>query len=531
MNNAYESYKYGVYDGAEAGTRWATVDEITGELTRVVLSDEHYPTCGLPMLSDAHAAYVDGSDTHTLIMGSTGSKKSRLFVMPMIQMMARAGESVIVTDPKGELYARASGLFIKEGYKLAVINLRDPQHSHCWNPLSRARAYFREGQEERSSMIVNDLAAVIFDEDNHSHSDPFWQQSAGALFKGLCNMLVEDEVYVSDECVTLHNVQHLADKLNNDDGGSASQQTTTNNILDLMPDSFAAKPVNSTIHTADRTFTSIMVSFNVPMQKFFSQHSLINMLSYNEVDFASIGQTKTALFLILPDEKTTLHGIASIIVKQCYEDLIYTAQKFDSGMLPVRVNFLLDEFSNMPSIPDMPAMISAARSRNMRFYLVIQSMHQLSGKYGLDTAQTIKGNCENWVFLTSRELTLLNEISQLCGVDSATGKPLISVSQLQRLNKDTGEALILCKRLYPYIAHLPDIDEYRFPRYECEPLPKFAKPKPPVISLYDWERALSMKELIEKGEASKLGISIKDLPDAIKREVINAVKERIAKNS
>ena len=130
--------------------------------------------------------------------------------------------------------------------------------------------------------------------------------------------------------------------------------------------------------------------------------------------------------------------------------------------LPVRVNFVLDEFCNMPKIADMPTMISASRSRNMRFFLVAQSLHQLRSKYGED-ADTIKGNCDNWVFLTSKELSLLNEISELCGtihLPNNMHRRLISVSELQRLDKDKGEALIMHARQYPIITEIADIDMY-----------------------------------------------------------------------
>jgi type IV secretion system protein VirD4 len=130
-------------------------------------------------------------------------------------------------------------------------------------------------------------------------------------------------------------------------------------------------------------------------------------------------------------------------------------------MLEKRVNFMLDEFANMPRITDMPAMITAARSRNMRFFLVVQSEQQLFNIYQ-EEAQTIKGNCTNWVFLTSRERNLLEELQALCGKRNAFDReePLISVSQLQMFDKSRGQALILQARNYPFMSYLPDIDDY-----------------------------------------------------------------------
>jgi type IV secretion system protein VirD4 len=127
-------------------------------------------------------------------------------------------------------------------------------------------------------------------------------------------------------------------------------------------------------------------------------------------------------------------------------------------MLPRRVNFLLDEFSSLPQISDFPSMISASRSRNIRFTLIIQSIAQLYWLYDRH-AGTIKGNCENWVFLYSRELLLLNELIDLCGKKS-NEEPLVTVSMLQTLDKSKGEVFVLNKRLYPFIANLPDIDIY-----------------------------------------------------------------------
>jgi type IV secretion system protein VirD4 len=160
----------------------------------------------------------------------------------------------------------------------------------------------------------------------------------------------------------------------------------------------------------------------------------------------------------------------------------------------VRLNIVLDEFCNIPAIPDMASMISAARSRNMRFFLMAQGMHQLQFKYRED-AETIKGNCDNWVFLTSREHELLREISNLCGETLFTdldgnlkSRPLISISELQRLKKEKGEALILHGRHYPFVTELPDIDEYEFNVYP--PLENDAQPLPQIVP-YDADNVIS----------------------------------------
>ena len=207
------------------------------------------------------------------------------------------------------------------------------------------------------------------------------------------------------------------------------------------------------------------------LQPLIKSRELCRMMSRSTFDMKSLGRKKTVVYLIVPDEKTTFNFIITAFVKQVYEVLINEAQQMTNKALPVRVNFVLDEFCNVPKIPDMASMISAARSRNMRFFLYVQGMRQLQGKYGYD-AETIKGNCENLVFLNSREHGLLKEFSTLCGNTSFTDlsgnvgiRPLISTSDLQRLCKDSGQALILHGRHYPFMTELPDIDQYSFKRY------------------------------------------------------------------
>ena len=164
------------------------------------------------------------------------------------------------------------------------------------------------------------------------------------------------------------------------------------------------------------------------------------------------------------------------------------AQKCDNGALPIRVNYILDEFSNFPQISDMPAMISAARSRNIRFILVVQSKQQLTSGYG-DSAETIKSNCRTWIYLSCRELSLLNEISDLCGTVEINDKErsVLSITQLQRLKKgwEDSQALILRSGIAPYLSWVKDFSVYPqakfepvpFTKHEIQPTKCFSAPK------------------------------------------------------
>ncbi len=469
-----ERYKYDRYAALDQETRWATEDEIRRVGTYVDLTAEDYPTGGLPLLSDGKTACLDGKDTHTIIFGATGSKKTRLFCMPMIDMFIKAGESFVVTDPKGEIYKRTSALATSKGYKTVVLNLRDIGKGDMWNPLALPLELYRTGNREDGVAMFSDFINMIAAPQFERTNDVFWPQMASSF--ATANLLLLAECAEKDE-VNLASLGALC---------MQSNETPLKWLSDRMsPETIAGLNFKNVLTAADNTRRSIYVSLYGMVSPFTTQKNLTAMLSGNTMDISRFGREKTAVYLIIPDEKTTLHFLATAFIKQTYEILIREAQKEATNQLPVRVNFVLDEFCNMPKVPDMPSMISAARSRNIRYYLVAQSKHQLQGKYGED-ADTIKGNCDNWVFLTSKELDLLEEISQLCGsVYTASGhlRRLISVSELQRLSKERGEALIMHARQYPIISALADIDDYEmFKGYEARDLSSIELPPAPIFS-------------------------------------------------
>lgn len=469
-----ENYKFGKYINSNQETRWATTDEIKRSGCYINLSDDDYPAGGLPLLSDGKEAYVDDKDTHTLIFGATGSKKTRLFCMPLINIFAKAGESFVVTDPKGELYQKTAGLAESKGYKTIVLNFRDIGVGDQWNPLYLPYEFYHSDDKEKGISMLNDFVSTISDPHKTNTKDIFWPEMASTL--ALANLLLLMEAGTKEEA----NVGSLGNLC------SSFSEKNLQELAERMSEkTIAGMNYKGVFVGADNTRRSIFISLYGMVRVFNTQKNLTKMLSGNSVDLRNIGREKTAIYIIIPDEKTTYHFLATTFLKQVYEILIGEAQK-DGGKLPVRVNFVLDEFCNLPKIPDMPSMISAARSRNMRYYIVAQSMHQLKGKYGED-ADTIKGNCDNWVFLTSKELDLLNEISDLCGtVFTADNRHrrLISVSELQRFDKEKGETLIMHARQYPIITEMTDIDDYEaFKGYKVPEIKPYKDVEPAIFNL------------------------------------------------
>lgn len=491
--NSYGSYKYNMYTNIDADddSRWATDDEMKNSLSEVIVHERQYESGGIPLISNGKIAYVDNTDTHSLVFGATGSRKTRLLCMPTLNILANAGESFIATDPKGELYERTSGLLTENGYKVVVLNIRNPSYGDAWNPLALPYKYYMDGEKDKASELLNDFVNCIT---SKSVPDPYWDNTASQFCFGLLLILFE---CANKEEVNVRSLTYLRTFLNATD----NESVLAGMYEKMNKQTLAAISLSGIISVVERNRGTVLSVFDQMIRVFSAQQNLSEMLANSSFDIYNIGLEKTAVFLIMPDEKNTYHFLVSLFIKQCYESLISAAHAQPGYKLPIRTNFVLDEFANIPAIPDMPSMITAARSRNIRFYLVVQSEHQLRNQYK-ENAQTIKGNCDNWVFLTSRELPLLQEISDLCGnknkiVSENIGKnvPLISVSQLQHLSKEHGEALVLHGRQYPYITRLADIDQYAFEQYSSIPLIKRDKKPVPIFDLKKYLKDHTEKEI------------------------------------
>lgn len=402
---------------------------------------------------DNKAIYIDNSDAHTLLIGATGSKKSRLVAMPAVLTLAAAGESMIICDPKAEIYYRTATSLENMGYKISVLNFRNPLHGDAWNILAIPYKYYCNEEMDKSCEFINDLTINLIPIQD---KDPYWDQSSRDLLFGLILLLFQlcKKNNRPVEEVTITSVLRLKSDLFN----TVESYKIMNSKLwkYIETNELIYNRLLGIVICPDKTLSCILSTFEQHMSCFSLQPQLVNMLSLNTLCLDLLGFKPNALFIIMPDEKTTYHRIVSVFIKETYEYLIDLAHKQCEGnRYPVRINYILDEFSSLPAISDFPQMVTASRSRNIRFLLIVQSKHQLKERYGEET-ETIQSNCGNWMFLFSREVSLLNEISNLCG--DKKGVPLISVFSLQHLNKENGECLILTDRHRPYIAHLADIE-------------------------------------------------------------------------
>ena len=491
--------------------RWATEKEMKKELKLVHAKDLKSDAAGIPLINNGKEIWVDDGEYHNLIIGSTGSGKTEMIVQPMVKVLAKKGESMIITDPKGEIYERNAVELKEKGYNIVLLNFRDPQQGNSWNPMYLPYSLYKSGNIDKSVELLEDLAANILKDPSAKGQDPFWENTSADYFTGLACALFED---AKEEEINLNSINLMTTLGEEKIAGS----TYVKEYFSYKnPAETAYTKASSTLIAPSDTKGSILSVFKQRVQLFASRANLSEMLANNDFDMRDIGRKKTAVFIVIQDEKTTYHTLVTIFLKQCYETLISVAQEC-GGKLPHRTNFILDEFANMPPLKDVTTMVTAARSRAIRFSFIIQNFSQLYEVYGKENGETIKGNCGNIVYLISSELNALEEISKMCGEvkskekDKTASTPLVTVSDLQRLPK--WSMILIRVRMMPFKTKLtPNWQMQRDHQWEKDyPKAEFPNREKIPVQVFD------IKSFVEKRKEEKInamlggGMEKSDMP-------------------
>lgn len=408
------------------------------------------------------------SPMHGLIIGATGSGKTTTFINPMIQILGNssAGSSMICTDPKGELFQLHSKKLVERGYKVMVLDLRDPYSSFRWNPLGdiydRYQLYLKTGNEiykhfepiaeselelvnqpeeygeewyeyegkayavrkQLLSMIkisrqkiydelyedLNDLISVICPIE--SKDDPVWEKGARSLIMAVCLAMLEDSEYpeleMTREKFCFYNINKAIGNSDND------YEALRNFFKGRSPLSKAVGLSKQVLSAAESTMASYM-SIAFDKLSMFNDEGLCSLTSATDIDPILFATQPTALFLKIPDEKDTRHALAAVFILCIYKALIKVASGREDLSLPRNVYFILDEFGNMPKIDKFDKMITVGRSRKIWFHMVVQSYAQLNNVYGDTVANIVKSNCGMKMFIGSNDIETCEEFSKLCG--------------------------------------------------------------------------------------------------------------------
>lgn len=450
---------------------------------------------GLPIITKKGKVWVDAGDTHNLIIGTTSSGKTWSLVLLMIELTRMAGESIVINDPKGELYKYTAEKFKHDGYEVRCINFVDPEKSDCWNPLQIAidawekadekyeiemeewrEAYEKADIEEKKRLqkvrpVLNhaeaiekleDIAATLTEGTNDK--DKQWNDFAKDMIKGFGALLLEEG---DMELVNFKSIQ-LLQTLGDETIGKES--TILKEYLKIFrkPDDSSAMALGAYTDAKGNTKGSMLSVFKQKLGVLTANEMIMRMTSTNNFDLKDLGNKKMAIYLIVHDEKSTYYQLVTIFIKQLYEVLIKTARDEENLRLSVPVNLVLDEFGACPALKDIDKILAAARSRGVRLTMIVQDFEQLVNNYGKSIAELIQGNVMNLVYILSGSLETVEKISRLCGKERVwvksekryEEKPVLSTERLQRFG--LGEAVFKRQRWNPYLTRLLPYDKYPF---------------------------------------------------------------------
>lgn len=420
-------------------SRFATVEEIINDrnITKVELND--IKVSGLPIGCDGNDYYMDTNEMHNLVIGSTGSGKTQSIVIPMIKSSIMAGETFVTIDVKGELYNLVSKSLEEKNYNTVVIDFSDKQIGNRWNPFTLIINYYNNNDKRKANTLLRQMARQIFTDNVSASIDPFWSNSAEDYFIGLANVLLE----LKKDNITLLDIYHLSEYTGSNKYFFSKYFINKNNNSEVF--------LSSIINAPAETKGSIISVFKEKLNKFIVDSSLMNLMQTTDFDLINSDFKKTAVFIILP-EYESFKEIYSILIRQLYDKLVL---EIDNKRLNGRVNFIMDDFYKCSPIENLDLILSASRSRNIRFTVLLQAIEELTEMYGEEIGNKIKYQFGNTLYLLSNSIKTLEEISNICGKNYESGHNLITVEELRTLKQ--WEGILIKIRQYPFKTYLkPD---------------------------------------------------------------------------
>lgn len=412
---------------------------------------------------------------HCLIIGTTGSGKTSIFLVPTIRIFGHSGEKpcMVISDPKGELYTKTSRILEDEGYRVITLDLRDPFSSTRWNPMEHAYEIYHKGKNFRNNIkkctngtrpkeagyqeipgekygqewfgfegvayptedelrvavnsaeqLYTDLAQNELREicntiaPKSKAQDPTWEEGAQDYLYGVALAMLEDslnpELGMTKEKFNFYNLYKIATY--RDPDAEAPFETIRKYLLQGRDDATSNVPnlTSGVINSAPGTTKSYMSVLNGKIS-FMNDIGISYLTSQSDINFDDFTSKPTAFYLIIPDDREERHNLAILCISQLYKRLVDKANSYHDKKLPKHVYFLLDEFGNLPPIPKFDSMITVSRGRNILYEMAVQSYTQLETKYGADTSKTILANCNMQIYIGTDDQPTRENFSKLCG--------------------------------------------------------------------------------------------------------------------
>jgi Type IV secretory pathway, VirD4 components len=350
--------------------------------------------------------YIVDDDIHTLCIGATRSGKTRSVVLQSIGVQALGGESMIMSDPKSELYNYTKPFLERLGYDVIPLDFKNPLKSRRYNFLQNVIEAFHEKNVAKAIDFTWDITEALV---GNKSKEPIWDDGTKSIIASGILSVVYDNMD-KPQYQNLTNVYFFLSEMCR----TVNNQMPINRYLKQIPSDHPAKALLGISEVAPSKTRGSFFTAALTTLRLFTNPLIYSMTCATDFDYRATGKDKQAIFLILPDEKETYYTLASLFTSQHYETLVTEADK-RGGRLERRVNFNLDEFGNYAQIPAFSTKLTVGGGRGCRFNLYIQSLSQLDEKYDKENAKTIKSNCQCWIYLKSDELETLEEISKKLG--------------------------------------------------------------------------------------------------------------------
>lgn len=418
---------------------------------------------------------------NVLVIGGSGSGKTRFFIKPnLIQMHS----SYVVTDPKGTVLIECGTLLEKNGYEIKVLNTINFKKSMHYNPF----AYIRS--EKDILKLVNTLIANTKGEGEKSGED-FWVKAERLLYSAYIGYIWYEAPAEEKNFITLLDMINASEAREDDENFKSAVDLLFERLAEREPEHFAVKQYAKFKLSAGKTAKSILVSCGARLAP-FDINELRDLMEYDELELDTLGDRKSALFVIISDTDDTFNFVVAMMYSQLFNLLCDRADDKYGGRLPVHVRCLLDEFANIGQIPKFEKLIATIRSREISACIVLQAQSQLKAIYK-DNADTIIGNCDSTLFLGGKEKSTLKEISETLGKETIdlyntsetrsnqnsyglnyqkVGKELMSQDELAVM--DGGKCILQLRGVRPFLSDKYDITKHPNYKYTSDADKKYA---------------------------------------------------------
>ena len=458
--------------GMEYGTaRWGTPADIKPFIDPVFENNVLLTQTERLMMSNRPKDPKNARNKNILVIGGSGSGKTRFFAKPNIMQLH---SSYVITDPKGSLICEVGQLLQRAKYRIKVLNTINFSKSMHYNPF----AYLRS--EKDILKLVNTIIVNTKGEGAQSAED-FWVKSERLFYSALIGYIFYEAPEEEKNFTTMLDMINASEAKEDDSEFQSPVDLMFARLEEKDPEHFAVRQYKKFLLSAGKTRASILVSCGARLAP-FDIRELRELMEYDEMELDTLGDRKTALFLIMSDTDSTFNFVIAILQSQLFNLLCDKADDVYGGRLPVHVRCILDEFANIGQIPQFDKLIATIRSREISASIILQSQSQLKAIYR-DNADTIVGNCDTMLFLGGKEKTTLKEISEILGketIDSFNtsenrGKEISHGLNYQKLGKelmtqdeiatmDGGMCILQVRGIRPFFSKKYDITKH--PNYK-----------------------------------------------------------------